>query len=233
MNLGVARSQLGDLEGAIASYREAIRLRPDFAMAHCNLGQALRRTGKLQEALMSLRRGHALGSRSQRWRVPSFLWVQRCETLLRLSADLEPYLRGEAEPSAEDWIPLGEICSLQGHFREAVRFYEAGGDTFHAALESARLALADGGGDFDEAIRPQLREEALKRLTAELGVLRRLMESSQPMRGRQARLSLWNLKTHKALDGLRDREGLETLPEAERESWRAFWAKVDDLLETL
>ena len=32
------------------------------------------------------------------------------------------------------------------------------------------------------------------------------------------------------LAGLRDAGGLKTLPEAEREGWKALWAQVDELL---
>jgi protein O-GlcNAc transferase len=38
------------LDDAIASYREAIRLKPDYAEAHFNLGSALAQQGNLEEA---------------------------------------------------------------------------------------------------------------------------------------------------------------------------------------
>ncbi|MFO0957310.1 MAG: tetratricopeptide repeat protein [Isosphaeraceae bacterium] len=37
----------GDSLGAIASYREAIRLKPDYALAHNNLGATLKDAGDL------------------------------------------------------------------------------------------------------------------------------------------------------------------------------------------
>ena len=39
---GVALQGQGKLAEAVAAFREAIRLRPDLASAHCNLGLALR-----------------------------------------------------------------------------------------------------------------------------------------------------------------------------------------------
>jgi tetratricopeptide (TPR) repeat protein len=39
-NRGVARSDKGDLDGAIKDYAEAIRLKPDFALAYYNRGLA-------------------------------------------------------------------------------------------------------------------------------------------------------------------------------------------------
>jgi tetratricopeptide (TPR) repeat protein len=43
--LGQHRQLLGDTDGAIAKYREAIRLNADYALAHYNLGVALGRKG--------------------------------------------------------------------------------------------------------------------------------------------------------------------------------------------
>ena len=45
----------GKLEEAIAAYREAIRLQPDYADAHTNLGIALHAQGKLEEAIAAYR----------------------------------------------------------------------------------------------------------------------------------------------------------------------------------
>ena len=45
----------GSLTEAIAAFREAIRLKPDLASAHYNLGNALRVQGKLDEAIAAYR----------------------------------------------------------------------------------------------------------------------------------------------------------------------------------
>jgi tetratricopeptide (TPR) repeat protein len=50
-NRGIARSGKGDLEGAIADYDEAIRLKPDYAAAFYNRGTARRDMGDIQGAL--------------------------------------------------------------------------------------------------------------------------------------------------------------------------------------
>jgi len=42
-SLGLALYKKGDVDGAIAEYREAIRLKPDYAEAHKSLGAALKR----------------------------------------------------------------------------------------------------------------------------------------------------------------------------------------------
>ena len=50
----------GDLAGAIAEYRKAIALKPDYAEAHYNLGNALRDQGDLPGAVAAYRKAIAL-----------------------------------------------------------------------------------------------------------------------------------------------------------------------------
>jgi serine/threonine-protein kinase len=50
----------GNLDEAIAEYRKAIRLQPDYAEAHFNLGNALRDKGKLNEAIEHYRQAICL-----------------------------------------------------------------------------------------------------------------------------------------------------------------------------
>ena len=46
----------GNLDEAVACYRRALELKPDFAEAHNNLGNALKDQGKLDEAVACYRR---------------------------------------------------------------------------------------------------------------------------------------------------------------------------------
>jgi protein O-mannosyl-transferase len=50
-NLGIALSNQGKTDEAIAHYREAIELRPSYAEAHYNLGRLLARKGQLDDAV--------------------------------------------------------------------------------------------------------------------------------------------------------------------------------------
>jgi Tfp pilus assembly protein PilF len=50
-NYGIALADSGDLEGAVAAYREALRVWPNSANAHINLGGTLARQGKFEEAI--------------------------------------------------------------------------------------------------------------------------------------------------------------------------------------
>jgi serine/threonine protein kinase len=81
---GEAVKHKGQVDEAIAAYREALRLKPDYAETHCNLGLLLQQKGEFGAALEELRRGHELGSRNPRWSYPSARWVQECERLIEL-----------------------------------------------------------------------------------------------------------------------------------------------------
>jgi protein O-GlcNAc transferase len=54
-HLGLALQGKGNLDEAIAAYRQAICLKPDYADAYSNLGIALRDQGKLGEAIVAYR----------------------------------------------------------------------------------------------------------------------------------------------------------------------------------
>ena len=53
---GAAQYDEGQLDEAIASFRKAIELQPDYAGAHNNLGAALHDKGQLDEAIISYRK---------------------------------------------------------------------------------------------------------------------------------------------------------------------------------
>ncbi len=49
--LGVVNAGLGRLDQAVASYTKALQIKPDYAEAHSNLGNALKAFGKHKEAI--------------------------------------------------------------------------------------------------------------------------------------------------------------------------------------
>jgi Flp pilus assembly protein TadD len=59
-NLGKALGREGDLNGMIAEYREALRLKPNSADAHYNLGFALEHMHNPLEALKEYRTAYEL-----------------------------------------------------------------------------------------------------------------------------------------------------------------------------
>ena len=96
---------------AEAEYRAALKLKPDYAEAHCNLGPLLRRAGRYAEALEEFRRGHELGSRQPGWRYPSAQWVREAERLAALDARLPAVLKGDDHPAdAAEGLTFAQIC---------------------------------------------------------------------------------------------------------------------------
>ena len=59
-NLGLALKNQGQLDHAIAHYRRAINIWPDYVEAHYNLGVALQARGSLEGAMASYARALAL-----------------------------------------------------------------------------------------------------------------------------------------------------------------------------
>jgi Tfp pilus assembly protein PilF len=55
----------GDVEGAIAQFRAAIKMADHYAPAHYQLAQALKQQGNTQEAAHEFDRAAELGSRTQ------------------------------------------------------------------------------------------------------------------------------------------------------------------------
>jgi tetratricopeptide (TPR) repeat protein len=64
-NLGNTLQELGRLEEAEASCRQAIALKSDFALAHSNLGKILYATGDKNSALSSVKRAHLIDQKSR------------------------------------------------------------------------------------------------------------------------------------------------------------------------
>jgi len=49
--LGVALAQLGRVQEAVQHWEQALRIRPDYAEVHYNLGAVLERLGRMPEAM--------------------------------------------------------------------------------------------------------------------------------------------------------------------------------------
>src|SRR5262249_5949522 len=117
----------GKLDEAIVEYREAIRLDPGYAEAHCNLGSVLQRQGRLREALREYRKGHGLGRGRANWRYPSAEWVRQAERLVALEARLPAMIPGEDQPmNAAEGVPLAGVAyRLRRHGATAPLFAQA------------------------------------------------------------------------------------------------------------
>jgi hypothetical protein len=74
-----------------------------------------------------------------------------------------------------------------------------------------------------------LREQARNWLRANLELWRKRAESDKASDRQQVLMEMARWQSHTELTGVRDKEELEALPEAERGEWQRFWTEVDDL----
>jgi tetratricopeptide (TPR) repeat protein len=118
LNYGNALRETGKLAEAVASYRLAIALNPDYGMAHNNLAGALNQQGEFAAGLSSSKRATAL--------IPDFFgaYVNRADALMGLErfAEAEALLRRAldlAPDRAQTLRDLGWVLAKLGRCDEA------------------------------------------------------------------------------------------------------------------
>jgi tetratricopeptide (TPR) repeat protein len=234
------------LKEAIDHYRQAIRLDPQFALAHGALGQALLARREFAEAEAETRRCLDLlpeGQKDLRANLESQLL--RCQHLRALERRLPAVVQGTDEPATGDCLDLAELCFVKNHFATAGRLYARGlagtphlaedlraGRRFNAACAAA-LAGAGQGDDasgLGERERAELRNQARDWLQLDLAAWAQKVDSGTEADRIQAQKSLAPWRIDPDLTGLRDANAVETLPPAEQQKWRALWQEVVDLL---
>lgn len=122
LHLGGARESMGDVAGALASYREAARLAPERAETHYNLGNALRLAHQVVAARHEYERSLDLR--------PSFLDARlNLATLHQETGQLDEarhllsQARQLAPESAEVWRRLGVLARAEGDTGRAEAAY--------------------------------------------------------------------------------------------------------------
>jgi len=151
-NLGVVLTQK-DVDGAIAQYRKALEIKPDYAEAHLNLGNILAARGQADEAIAQFRMalefdpdnvkahnnlGHVLAAKGQ---------VNEAIIQYRMALKIKPdYINASYD--------LGNVMFDLGRLKEAVLYYQMALETEPDFIE-ARFNLGNALlnlGRLDEAI---------------------------------------------------------------------------------
>jgi len=222
--LGNALGQGGDHEGAIEEFREAIRIRPDYAEPHCNLGFALVKRARFSEALPWFRKGHELGSTRPDWNYPSGKWLESAERKAKMEGSLDQVVSGVERPrGAVERVAFAEMLYAKSRHAESARLYEeafaeeAGLAEVHRYNAACSASLAAAGGEADAA---EWRGRALEWLRSDLAAPEKAPSELVAM------LEHW--KQDPDLAAVRD--GLDELPQPEREAWRSLWTEVDRAL---
>jgi tetratricopeptide (TPR) repeat protein len=243
-NLGIALTAKKELDAAIQEYRAAIALDPKLAEAHCNLGHLLGQQGQLATAAEEFRKGHELGSKQPGWSYPSALWVRQAEQLVALDRKLTALLEGKDKPADDaERLALADLCQqpYKQLYAGAGRFYaeafahdpKLAGDMqkqhrYNAACAAALAGCGEGkdADKSDDKERARLRQQALAWLRADLVAWTKLAESDKPAARKAVQAALQHWQDDADLAGVRDKDALENLPEAERDAWRKLWDDV-------
>lgn len=113
----------GNLEGAIATYRGAIELNPDYSWFHHNLGESLAKLGQFEDAIAAFRRAIELN--------PDFSWsYHHLGDVLDRQQQWEEAVvafRRAIELNAEhfgSYCGLGQSLAKLGRFDEAIAAYQ-------------------------------------------------------------------------------------------------------------
>ncbi|NEP82939.1 MAG: tetratricopeptide repeat protein, partial [Okeania sp. SIO3B3] len=136
----------GNLERALANYREALEFNPYSFWCHYNMGDILARQGKDKEAMISY--GHALEIE------PNHAWSHHCfgKTLARMGKSAEAIVSQQRAIKLQPdlcwaYYSLGSIFFQQGNLDEALAaFYQAiqlqpGVAAFHKSLAEVLSSL--------------------------------------------------------------------------------------------
>jgi tetratricopeptide (TPR) repeat protein/peroxiredoxin len=245
--LGNALRDQGKLDEAIVAYREAIRVKPDYAEAHCDLGGTLARKGDYAGAVEMYREGHDLGSRNPAWQHPSAQWVARAERELALASRLPALLRDKDKPADNaERLAFAHMAVDRQHYVVATRLWAEAlaadpslandleaAPRYHAARAAALAAAAQGrdAGQLDEQERVRLRKQALDWLRAELAWRSHQLESRPPVDPTAARKALRRWQEDRDLAGIREAAALTQLAAEERAAFAQLWADVAALAQ--
>ena len=120
--LGIALDGLGEYDGAINSYRNALKLQPNMPDLHFNLGIVLSNLNRFEEAANSYRKAIALN--------PKFFEAYgNLGTLMQKQGKLEEAVASyrkaiSINPDARGYFNLGTALRDQGKLDEAIKSYQ-------------------------------------------------------------------------------------------------------------
>jgi len=245
-NLANRLNGSGQREEAIAEYRKAIELDPNHAKGHGALGKALLNLGRLTESRTETRRCLELLSPRDPLRQPISKQLEQCERLLELDGNLPAILSGKEQAAdARERAEYADLCQKKHLYAAAARLYQeaiggspdlvaspANGLRYNAACAAA-LAGRGAGEDaskLTDTERVEFRKQTLDWLRAELDAWRALLDKDpatfRPAVGEQMRH--WQNDTD--FNGVRGKDALDKLPEAERKEWQKLWADFAEFL---
>lgn len=119
LELGRARDQANDTKGALAAFKESVRLAPFYAQPHWQLGNVFYRAGRLDEAFTELRRA-VVSNPKFLPQVLNLAWAAFGDDTQAIERALQPQT-----PSTH--LALARLFVRHGKIGEAVRQFRAAG----------------------------------------------------------------------------------------------------------
>jgi tetratricopeptide (TPR) repeat protein len=243
-SLGSALSRQENYDEAVTAFRESARLMLRSSMNLHILAMSLRQTGRYEEARDTLRRAVELMDYTpykKTWEEELALVERQVAVKHRLAA----ILKGDDRPRDNaERLAVSRTCYDSGRFAASARFAAEAFESdpklvegpsnllrYNAACAASRAGCGRGKDDPapDPVARVKLRAQALAWLQAELAGERKALEAKDPRTKSSVLQHLNDWQDDINLSGVRDREGLARLPEAERSSWHSFWSEVEAL----
>lgn len=112
-NLGTYLLIVQEWSRAVDALRIAVDASPDSAEVRCNLGLALMYSGDPQGALLHLRKGHELGTKSEDWSHPSAEWLSLADSVATLADGFDRRHREQDWPDdPRDLARLGWVAAV-------------------------------------------------------------------------------------------------------------------------
>src|SRR5260370_35200931 len=247
INLGNALRHQGHREEAEAEYRIAIDIKPDEPIAYYNLGWVLMDMGRFREAQAACREALRNAPPGAPIRRKAEGLIRECDRLIELDRKLLAIQRKEIKPAdAHECLELAEFCQFpyKRLYAAATEFYAevfAGdprldesfrkGPRYAAACCAAQAAAGQGADapKSDDKEQTRLRRLALQWLSADLGLWKKLAETSGRDDQAATQRAVQAFKNNPALSSVRNSQELAKLPKIEREAWENFWAEVERL----
>jgi tetratricopeptide (TPR) repeat protein len=204
--LGIALQRQGELDKAVAAYRQAIALQPDAYVPYCNLGGIYRQQRHFDLAVAAYRKAAELQPNNA-----------------RAHANLANTLRDQGK-LAEAVAAFQKAIALQPDDLQAQARY--------SAACAAALAGCGPAGEADrrgQKERARFRSQALQWLRADLAAYGWLLERDPDQAGPLVRERMRHWQQDSDFAGVRGPEALAELPEAERQDWQELWQDVEAL----
>jgi serine/threonine-protein kinase len=231
---------------AEAFFLKAIELNPQDWQAHFNLGVALFKQAKFQDAQIPLQQGVKLLPDKDPRRARFDQWIKACDRFLELEARLAAVLQGmDRLASAGEQMEFAQLCNLKQLYAAAAHFYADAftvdpklaeavpeGARFYAACAAAQAGCAHGRDKdtLDDKERSRWRRQAREWLRQDLTWWSKAQDNGNAQTKADVRWRMQYWQADRDLAGLRDPMALEELSRDERKECLALWQEVAVLL---